>query len=125
MRPLENLNIFSSRPIGIQMCHPFWCKEYHDDFWGQQEQNFAEGETTGWIGPYKRAFAEKSLHIWQGKLDKASPASLMGLAFGNKVSVLELGETFPDMEAASGVFPQKPTLKLSFNSSKSCHVNPT
>lgn len=30
------------------MWHPFWCKEYRDDFWGQQ--NSAEGETTGWIG---------------------------------------------------------------------------
>lgn len=52
MRLLEHLNSFLSYPVGIQMCHLFWCKEYHDDFWGQQEQSSAEGETTGWIVLY-------------------------------------------------------------------------
>lgn len=86
MRLLEHLNSFLPYPAGIQMCHPFWCKEYHDDFWGQQglqsrTQQKVRLQVSMWLSVKgqgkdycvcfvvfftgKKAFAEKSLHIWQ------------------------------------------------------------
>lgn len=83
MKFLEHLNSLPY-PAGIQMCHLFWCKEYHDDFWGQQglqsrTQQKVRWQVSVWLSVKgqgkdycvffvvfftgKKAFAEKSLHI--------------------------------------------------------------
>lgn len=36
MRVLEFFSGLLSYPVGIQMCCPCWCKEWHNDCWGLQ-----------------------------------------------------------------------------------------